>query len=83
MRANTFSAGKPSNPPSASGFVQPWIRLKNTYLRDVWGVLNLAKKEAYPKAVIPYDNVEILGQECSATSRLAMIRKHIDYLDNW
>ena len=81
--ANTFCAGKPSNPPSASGFVQPWIRLKNTYLRDVWGVLNLAKKEAYPKAVIPYDNVEILGQECSATSRLAMIRKHIDYLDNW
>lgn len=83
VSANTVCARKPSDPPSASDFVQTWIRLNNTYLGDVWDALNLSKEEVHPKALIPHDDVEILGQECSATSRLAMIRKHIDYLDIW
>ena len=72
-----------SNPLSVSDVVQPWIRMNDSYLVDVWDVLGLAKHNVYSKAVIPPDDAEVLSQECSATSRLAMIRKHIDYLDKW
>lgn len=83
VTADTFCARTSSNPPSASDVMQPWICLNNTYLVDVWDVLGLAERKVYPNAVILHDDVEVLGQECSAMSRLAMIRKHIDYLDRW
>lgn len=81
--ANVPCNRTPSNPLSASDVVQPWICMNDSYLIDVWDVLGLAKQTVYLKIVIPPNNVEVLGKECSATSRLAMIRKHIDYLDKW
>lgn len=81
--SDTFSTRTPTSPPSASDLWQPWIRMNDSYLVDVWDVLGLAKEHVYSEAVIPHDDAEVLGQEYSATSRLAMIRKHIDYLDKW
>lgn len=81
--ANNSATRTPKNPQSASEIVQPWIGMYNSYLVDVWDVLGFAKTVDYSETVIPCDNAQVLGQECSATSRLAMIRKHIDYLEKW
>lgn len=83
VTAKSSSARTPSNPPSASEVVQPWIGMYNSYLVDVWDVLGLAKEYVYSETVIPHGDAEVLDRECSATSRLTMIRKHINYLDKW
>ena len=81
--ANISSTRTFSDPPSTSDIMQPWIRMNNNYLVDVWDVLGLAEEKVYSEAVVPQDDAEVFGRECSATSRLAMIKKHIHYLDQW
>jgi hypothetical protein len=79
--ANAKSAFDPfsDNAPSNSAVVQPWIDIISSYQAEVWGDMFLLG-EKYSGALVNRCTVEELSPEYHARSRLAMIRRHIDYL---
>lgn len=82
-----------SDPPSAlAAMQQPWIDILHSYQDEVWdpSPLVLPREEVYSDTMIPQGatttpaDLQMYARgKCPASSRLAMIRRHIDFSAIW
>jgi hypothetical protein len=78
--ARVYSTQLSSKPPSTYAVLQPWIEIFSSYQDEVWGGPFLWRKEVGAKSLVTRGAAEELDRGGPARSRLAMIRRHLDYL---
>lgn len=81
--ARVCSTQKSTKPPSAYAVLRPWIDIFGSYQDEVWGAQFLLEEAVGRKSLVTRDAAKELDRGCPAKRRLAMIRRHLDYLAKW
>ena len=69
-----------SHPPSAPAFMRPWIDMLSSYHEEVWGDRIFMENKVHPETPAIDNAARGHRRQSSATSRLEMIRGHLEFL---